>query len=572
MFKKRGQLNTIREVCLGNLGVSSTDDINAWYSKSSAGGYRISNLTAVSDYIKTFRGCKIMVIGDYDTDGITATYILVTALKKAGFTNVSYRIPHRFNEGYGISESIIDEINEGLIITCDNGIAGLAAIKKAKEKGLAVVVTDHHKPIVSDGKVILPDADYIVDPNAIEDSADFTDYCGAGLAYKLAVELLNHDRNQYLPLLPICAIGTVGDVVSLREENHVFVRNGLRLANRYPEILPAGLVELISIYGISGRITSADIGFKISPAFNAMSRMYGDAGVVVEFLCETDPLSAKTKAEEIAETNEARKSVKNDALKEALYYIEETRADEAFPIVVKLPDCSDGIIGIIAGNITEKFNAPSIVFTYNSEKAVWKGSGRSVDGYDLKEHLDRVSEHISKYGGHPKAAGLSVEESRLDAFITALHNTSSDYCHEEKERAYDLEIYMKDIPDAVTELKQFEPFGEGNRPPVFLVHGFSAIPVNGKFIQALGNDKNIVRIQGIGADAIAFDMSPEDINIADADSIELLGTLSENIFISPSNSEEILKYQIEFSDYEINAKKTVSTDMAERLKALARGR
>lgn len=262
-------------------------------SNSKALSTRAVQRTALLFLAKQFQNKKITVIGDYDADGVTGTSILTMGLKEYGFTNVSYRIPRRISEGFGISDSIIDEINEGLIITCDNGIAGLSAIKKAKEKGLSVIVIDHHSPVVIDDQTILPDADHIIDPHAIPGSADFNGYCGAGLAYKFICALFDGNKQITQKYLGLAAIGTVADVMQLREENYVLVRNGLK-ALTIPTLCTKGLQALLSVLNLYKDIKSSDIAYRIGPTINSASRM-NDAGATsaVELLTYDGPTEEK---------------------------------------------------------------------------------------------------------------------------------------------------------------------------------------------------------------------------------------------------------------------------------------
>ena len=391
---------SVENIILKNFGVSSAADLNEWFKKSYANQYTINGLKEAVEFAKKFMKSTVTIIGDYDADGTTATSILYLGLKEYGFKDVRFRIPHRFSEGFGINEKIIDEIESGLIITCDNGIAGLDAIKKAKGKGLAVIVTDHHKPVVIDNETVLPVADYIIDPNAIDGQAVFNGYCGAGLAYKFICELFNFNKTIRYKYLGLAAIGTVADVMELREENYVFVRNALpRLSN--PTYTTVGLNALIEAFDFERQITSSDIGYRIGPAINSASRMKDwGADFVVELLTfNGDKEKAAEMAQKLIRTNELRKESEKEAMAKAKEIIEQQNKKDNCPLIVYIPLINEGILGIIAGNLCEKYGVPTLVFTNTLFKGeeILKGSARSCDGFNIKELFDAHAELFIKY-------------------------------------------------------------------------------------------------------------------------------------------------------------------------------
>ena len=324
---KKTNFNSPKDMILSNLGVKTTSELNEWFKKSYANQYKIKNLKEATILAKKFIHKKVRIIGDYDVDGTSATTILYKGLTEYGFTDVSYRIPLRFSEGFGINTSIIDEIDEGLIITCDNGIAGIEAIEKAKAKGLTVIIIDHHAPVVENGKIIYPDADIIIDPNAIPDSADFNGYCGAGLAYKFICELFEFDKEIRYKYLTLAALGTVADVMKLREENYVFVRNALKIMHN-PAYNTVGLTALVNAFGLSSGVKADDIAFRLGPAINASSRMKDDgAKDAVELLCfDGDIATANEMAEDLIKVNNQRKDVEASTTEKALKIIKEKNA------------------------------------------------------------------------------------------------------------------------------------------------------------------------------------------------------------------------------------------------------
>ncbi|MBP3784560.1 MAG: DHH family phosphoesterase [Butyrivibrio sp.] len=564
-WKKRDELKTLEEVFLRNIGASSLDDINNWFKMSYADEYGIRGLDEAVELVSKFKNEPVKIIGDYDVDGVTSTSILLLALKANGFTNVTYRIPKRFSEGFGINMTIIDEISEGLIITCDNGIAQPEAIKAAKDKGISVVILDHHEPIMEDGKAILPDADVIVDPNAIKGSAVFNGYCGAGICLKFARKL-GVSKNIYQMLQSLTSLGTVADVMELREENYVFVRNGLKnLLN--PNTTTPGAYALVSAFELTKNLTAHDIGFKLGPAINACSRMKDDgAKDAVELLTFTDSyVKAIPMAEAIVEVNNQRKAVKEEAIKAANKYIVDNCLMGDVPIVVRLDGTPEGVIGIVAGNICEDYKVPAIVLTKTPD-GILRGSSRSCGNYHMKNNLDKVKKYLLKYGGHEGAAGLSLSEENYAAFVDAIHNTAEGFVNSEEDNTdivyYDLEIKANQIPDVITDLKKFEPFGNGNEAPVFKVTGYSVNPKGGNFINKVTSSYDITKLYyKSDVVAIGFDMSSRFKE--PPKSVSLIGTLNDNYF----NGK--VTHQIEFADFKSEEIKTVQTPLAAKLASMA---
>ncbi len=415
---KRGSEKLLKDVFLRNIGASSFDEINGWFKKSYADEYHIDRLKEAADLCMKFKDLHVTIIGDYDVDGTTATSTLLLGLRSLGFKHVSYRIPKRFSEGFGINNTIIDEIESGLVITCDNGIAQPEAIKRAKDKGLTVIILDHHEPLVVDGEIVYPQADIIIDPNAIMDSADYNGYCGCGLCYKF-IKALGVSKQTLDKALSMVALATIADVMELREENYVFVKNGFK-ALLNPNITTSGIYALVCAFDLSRHITAKDIGFKLGPALNACSRMDDDgARNAVELLTFEGPFPlAIIKAESIITLNNDRKSLKKLGLEKAHKIIEDNCLYGDYPIVLRV-DVPEGIIGIIAGNICEEYNVPAIVVC-KTEEGILKGSARSCGDYNMKEHLDKVSHLLIRHGGHAGAAGLSLMQENFELFCTEI--------------------------------------------------------------------------------------------------------------------------------------------------------
>lgn len=451
MYIKKHECKTIAEVIKHNTGMEADE-----FAKPRPLPF-IKNIKEAAEMIMNLKDkTKFHIIGDYDVDGVMATAILYKGLKKIGI-NATTRIPKRFSEGYGLSEKIIDEINEGVIITVDNGIAALGAIKKAKNKGLKVIVTDHHLGVTDDEEnLILPDADIIVDAH-VDNESEFDDYCGAMTAYRLVSELLGKDDAE---LLTFASIATVCDVMPLVGPNRDVVRAGLMLINKGVGGKP--LRTLMNELKISN-VDESTYGFSIGPCINASGRLFdnGAEKVLAYLLSDDADISLDFKVKPIVRNNETRKKV----VKEALSNIEvKTR-----PIVLYNETYGEGVIGIIAGKLCEKYACPVIVFTKSSTLGVLKGSGRSIKGIHLKKTLDRMSDILCGYGGHEQAAGLSIKEKDLELFTERFAKEVGTLPKMTSDVFYDLEINLDNISNELRELEKYAPYGEGNPRPVY--HG-----------------------------------------------------------------------------------------------------
>ncbi len=569
MGTKRDGLTTIRDVFLRNIGEESTDSINAWFTKSYANEWRIDRLKEAVELALEFKDQQVTIVGDYDADGMTSTAILYLALTRVGFTKVSRRIPKRFSEGFGINPVIIDEINEGLVITCDNGVAQIEAIQKAKDKGLTVIIIDHHNPVVDEeGKVMLPNADIIIDPHAIAGSADFDDYCGAGLSWRFARELGIQCgiANLYQTLIGLAAIGTVADVVELRKENYVIVRNGLKLLTdrRYNTV---GVNTLVSAT-CGDVVTAHDIGFKIGPVINAASRMQDDGAQEMTDLLifNGDQQKAIYRTEKYLGLNDVRKGKKREGIEQAEKIIAEDCMYGDTPLVIYIPGVAEGVLGIIASAVCDRYEVPAIILTDSEDAGILKGSARSCGNCNIKEELDKVNavepDVLYKYGGHEGAAGLSVYKDKLETFrATICFNLSKTFVNTTTKGVYDLDISSVELPTVAAELAKYEPFGQGNAPIVFRVRDFYPKPVfNGKYVRFMG-DGTTVKLDSGAAEAVGFGMS--DRFKADPKHVTLYGTVSYNNFNGRT------RIQVEFEDFETGLVNKVETSLSTLIKERA---
>ena len=354
---------------------------------------------------------KIRVIGDYDCDGINATYILLEGLEKLG-AKVDSDIPDRIKDGYGLNQHLIDRAHEDgidTIITCDNGIAAVQEIAQAKALGMTVIVTDHHEP-----QEVLPPADALINPKQPDCPYPYKSLCGAAVAFKLIqclYEAYGISAEEWDPLLENVAFATVGDVMDLTGENRILVKEGLKRLNHTRN---EGFRALIAANGLTeGPISAYHIGFVLGPCINATGRL-DTAKRALKLLIASTPEQAKILAEELKSLNDERKDMTQQGVAEAMELMESTSMKEDKVLVIYLPTCHESLAGIIAGRIREKYNRPVFVLT-KAEEGV-KGSGRSIEAYNMFQELCKVSGLFTKFGGHPMAAGLSLPEENVERF------------------------------------------------------------------------------------------------------------------------------------------------------------
>ncbi|MBR4965041.1 MAG: single-stranded-DNA-specific exonuclease RecJ [Lachnospiraceae bacterium] len=416
-------------------------------------------------------GKKIRVIGDYDIDGICATAILVKGLRAFGL-QVDYAIPHRLEDGYGLSTSLIERAKEDgieAVITCDNGIAAHEAISLAKDYGMAVCVTDHHE-IMKDAEDVkkenLPSADAVVNPKRSENRLEFREFCGAMVAYKVVSRLLcfreNKEHSLRNELLMLAAFATVGDIMPLQNENRALVKAGLRLLSIQPACGMRCLMEENDLLG--KEMKAYHVGFVLGPCLNATGRL-DTAERALELLLTNDCDRAREIAISLKRMNEVRKELTAQGEETAIRMIEERDYSQDKVLVIYLPDTHESVAGIIAGRLKERFYKPAIVFT--AAKDGIKGSGRSVPEYDMYENLWVTRDLFTKFGGHKMAAGISMPEDNLETLRLRLNEAV-------KEKTFEQIISIDaDMPfgyvseTLLADLDCLEPYGSGNARPVF---------------------------------------------------------------------------------------------------------
>ena len=459
---------------------------------------------------KIEEGKKIRVIGDYDIDGVNATYILQQGLAGLG-ADVDTDIPDRIKDGYGLNQMLIDRALEDdvdTIITCDNGIAASAEIADAKERGLTVVITDHHDiPFqeTENGKEwIIPPADAVINPKQADCAYPNKNLCGAVVAWKLIWALYEKNgisQSEVLDFTELAAVATVGDVMDLQGENRIIVKEGLRQlsATHTP-----GLRALIRANNLDGaEITAYHVGFVLGPCINASGRL-DTAARSLELLCETNEEKAAELAGDLLALNQSRKAMTEKGKEEAIRLIEETGLNEDRVLVVYLPDCHESLAGIIAGRIREKYHKPVFVLT-KGENSV-KGSGRSIEAYSMYEEMVKCRDLLIQFGGHPMAAGLSIEEKNVELFRKQL-NANCTLTEEElrPKIVIDVPMPVSYLSRKLTEqLKILEPFGKGNTKPIFAQKGLRVLN-----LRIFGKNQNVAKMKledqtGMQMDAVYF--------------------------------------------------------------------
>lgn len=491
---------------------------------------------------------KIRIIGDYDIDGVTATCILLKGLKRLG-ANVDTYIPDRVKDGYGMHEQLIDKaLEDGIdtILTCDNGIAAAAEIEYAKKEGLTVIVTDHHDiPFrdTEDGRIwIIPKADAVVNPKQNDCLYPNKNICGAVVAWKLIwalYERLGIDSDEIWDFLELAAIATVGDVMDLQGENRIIVKEGLK---KLSSTSFEGLKALICVNNLEGaEITAYHVGFVIGPCINASGRL-DTAARSLELLLADNMEDAMKLADDLYDLNQSRKAMTEQGKEQAIQSIEENNLGKDRVLVVYLPDCHESLAGIIAGRIREAYNKPVFVLTKGADGV--KGSGRSIEAYSMYEELVKCSDLLTQFGGHPMAAGLSMEEKNVELFRRRLNDnctlTEQDLI---PKIMIDVPMPISYLSKKLTEqLKVLEPFGKGNSKPLFAQKNLRAVG-----IRVLGRNRNVAKMflideNGIKMDAVYFGEAQEFVDFVQAhDTISVTYYPEINVFQGRENLQVVIK-------------------------------
>lgn len=464
---------------------------------------------------KIREGAKIRIIGDYDIDGVTSTFILLKGLTRVG-AKVDTYIPDRVADGYGIREHLIHKAaQDGIdtIVTCDNGIAAAKEIESAKEKGMTVVITDHHEIPYRDTEkgreYILPPADAVINPRQPDCPYPNKKLCGAVVAFKMVSALYDRmgiPEKELEDYLELAAIATVGDVMDLQGENRILVKEGLK---RLPHTKNKGLRALIEANGLEGgKISAYHVGFVLGPCINASGRL--DTASRSLALLKTESMDEAAKlAGDLTALNESRKALTEKGKNEAIELVETTALKEDRVLVIFLPDCHESLAGIIAGRIREKYNKPAFVLT-RGETCV-KGSGRSIEGYSMYEELVKCADLMVQFGGHPMAAGLSLEEKNVDVLRRRL-NENCTLTEEDLRPKVVIDVPMPVsyiTKKLIGEIGLLEPFGKGNTKPLFAQKNLRVLEC-----RVFGKNRNVAKFRlmdesGAGIDGVYFGEAEE---------------------------------------------------------------
>lgn len=439
---------------------------------------------------------SIRIIGDYDIDGVNATYILLEGIEKLG-GDVSIDIPDRMKDGYGLNRALIDRAFESgidTIVTCDNGIAAREEIAYGKSLGMTIIVTDHHEVPYEETErgvhYLLPPADAVIDPKREDCAYPFPHLCGAGVAYKFVETLFNIEGRETAEieyLIENVAIATVGDVMDLIGENRIFVKYGLEKIKQTKNL---GLKSLMEHTGIDvERLSSYHIGFVIGPCLNASGRL-DTAKRALELLRAKTKAEADILAGDLKALNDSRKEMTAEAVEEAIEQVENSSLKEDRVLVIYLPDCHESLAGIVAGRIREKYYKPTFVLTNAEEGA--KGSGRSIDTYHMYDEMTKCKDLLGKFGGHKLAGGLSIPIENIDEFRRRLNKNctlSEDELYEKI--SIDMQLPLAYVSETlIGELECLEPFGKANPKPVFAEKDIQV-----RETRILGKNQNVLKLQ-----------------------------------------------------------------------------
>ncbi len=527
-----GKVHPVVRQVLWNKGIRSMDEMKEFLSLKPKKTYDPFIMKGMKEACNAIEKAidkeqHIVIYGDYDVDGVTSSALLVDFISSF-YHNISFYIPDRMEEGYGLNKgsltTLINERKMGLLITVDCGITSNDEIKGVRDQGIDVIITDHHTP-----GDLLPDG-IIINPKQKDCLYPFKDLCGCGIAFKLAQGLqrtLNIGKEGLTRNLDLVALATVADVVPLLDENRTLLKYGLRKISSGERI---GLDLLMEELGLKGKkVTPGHIGFVIGPHINAGGRV-DHAKKGAQLLLTKDRREAKEIVDHLVSCNRERKDVQRHGLERCIKEIEENYKDDLF-LVVDLPDLHEGVIGIIAGRIKDLYHRPVLILTNAEEEGTYKGSGRSIDGVDLYQEMNAFSSKFTRFGGHPKACGLSLSQKEIPNLREKLNRRAAEIKKVapvtfKKQIKIHKEIRINDIDEALIEnLQLLEPFGMGNEKPYFALKNFGIQP-RGKI--SMGKEKNHLRLEGgVGGEralkAIGFQLAeyyfhslgaPDDVDLA----------------------------------------------------------
>lgn len=492
---KKLQVPPLLIKCMINRGIDSEDKMRKFLYGSTKDLYNPRLMKGMEQAVELVKeagekGKKIAIASDFDCDGIFSGYLLWKGFSRIGIDSKIYT-PDRVQEGYGLNERIIQEAleeNRTFLVTCDNGIAANKEVELAKEKGMTVLVTDHHEV-----QEELPPADVILDIKQEGETYPFQGLCGCGVAYKFICALYdeyNIPSEEKEELLIYTAIATVADVMELLDENRIIVKTGLQLLARTSH---AGLRALLEVQGLAGReLNAGHIGFILGPCFNAAGRI-ATVDKSFSLLMETDYDRALEKAEELKEINESRKEMTEEGAEQAYRQVEEKKEKGKMPavLILLLEGIHESLAGIIAGRVKERYHHPTIVFTYTEEGMV-KGSGRSIEAYDMFCSLLCCKDLMVRFGGHKMAAGMTLQKENLPELDRRLNEVAA-LTEEDFRPVVKIDAAMPIgfiTGHLIEEFSRLEPFGVANPKPVFAEQHFRILQG-----RRLGKEKNVLKLK-----------------------------------------------------------------------------
>ena len=535
VWQKRGNATTILEAILARAEGSEEELLAPCPVPPEA----IDGIPAAADLIVrcALQGdMPVVIVGDYDADGVTATAILVKLLHHFGVSPRAI-IPRRFTNGYGITHSLVEGISHSLLITVDNGIAAVEPIQAAKAAGNVVLILDHHLP-----QAEIPPADVIVDPHLHPERNGYEHYCGAGLAYKLAEYLCREESSQekkdlFFDLLVLACLGTLADVMPLTGDNRRLVMSGLTVINRdswYRQLSPG----LKSVLDLSPRPYTEDtIKFQTAPILNATGRLF-DAGSasVLKALITTEPAAAAGYAAKMKAINQRRK----DLVAQWLAAVEEAAAgqEEAPILLVRCQGIPEGIVGIVAGKLSEAHQRPAFVFSdIASAPGLLRGSGRTYGDFDLSPLIPVVTPFAESAGGHAGAAGITVSEGQYGPMGQAITQWAQDNRPPAADDTlyYDLDVTEADLPAVLSVLKAHAPYGPGAEKPVLALRGLHLQTRGGQCYRLMGKGYEHLKLFGQVSDAVGFDLTAAYLDLGCPGTVDLLGVVAENQFLGKTS-------------------------------------
>lgn len=539
---RKGAYNTVKELVQANTGMSANDlayDARSYYYPGIKEAAEL-----FMDHIK--HGSKILVWCDYDTDGVDCKFIMsYTLARPMKIRNIEILCPGRYSDGYGIKPSIVEQFaGTDLLVLCDNGIAAIEAVDLAREMGMDVIILDHHDPRVIEGQVVMPNANVIVDPHLtggyIMDGAgnqigEFRDLCGAGITWYFTHEVrsmcdwMSDKQKWYLDQIAYigATFGTIGDVVDLKDDNRRIVKQGLTNLNK--GMGTSGIRQLMYKLYLNN-VSSMDIGFLISPIINASGRLEDTGANRIAALLCTDANDEDAKkalyaeVDRAIEVNKKRKAMTKESVERVVENYEANGGNDPF-IVCYDEYTVSGIVGLVASELVNRYHRPALVFAPSGkDDGVIKGSGRSIEGIEIKGLLDQIQQYLTTYGGHPMACGASLLIDNLDAFGDAV-NAITPVLDTSDAIMYDLECTYTEAATKLAEQEQFEPYGAGNPQPVYRINGVELCEPG-----YMGGDSQHLKFQTKDADILWFDGRKAYEDLGSPKMVDMLVTMSYHEF------------------------------------------